>query len=334
MKFGLFGGARSKGVGAAGDSLGYRAWIDYVQAAEALGFHSVFVVEHHFTGIGQVSASLNLLSYLAGTTKRIRLGTAVVVLPWHNPALLAEQIATVDLLSGGRVDFGIGKGYRAYEFHGFAIPPEEATERFDEARDFLRRAWTSDGRFSHRGRYWRFDDIVIEPRPVQQPHPPFWMGAGSPDSVRFAAREGYNLLLDQIAPIAHIHERVANYRAEQVRLGLAQRPEQIAVARALQIVRSQEERRQAEALRLQVLRNIGDLARGEGAERYRSLGADADPALAREDAPLLGTPDEIITRLETLARGGVDYVLLVDPTGSIGALETFAREIMPRFAPV
>ena len=332
MKFGLFGGARSQGDGPAGDSLGYRAWLDYVHAAETLGFHSVFVVEHHFTGRGQVSASLDLLAYLAGTTRRIRLGTAVVVLPWHNPALLAEQVATVDLLSGGRVDFGIGKGYRASEFHGFAIPPEEAAARFDEARAFLRQAWTTEGRFSHKGQFWQFDDVIIEPRPVQQPHPPFWMAAGSAGSIRRAAADGYNLLLDQIAPIDTILERVEIYRSEQTRLGLPHKPEQIAVARGLQIVNSDDERRQAETVRMQVLRNIGDLARGEGAHRYRSLGADADPALARDDAPLLGKPQEITARLERLAAGGVDYVLLVDPTGSRRGLETFANEIMPRFA--
>src|SRR6476469_2012104 len=126
MKFGLFGGAKSSGEGSVGDSLGYRKYIDYVLHAEALSFHSVFVVEHHFTGVGQLSASLNFLSYLAGRTSRIRLGTAVVVLPWHNPALLAEQVATLDLLSDGRLDFGIGKGYRQNEFAGFCIPIDEA----------------------------------------------------------------------------------------------------------------------------------------------------------------------------------------------------------------
>ena len=330
MKFGLFGGARSAGAGSDGDSIGYRNWIDYVLAAERLGFHGVFVVEHHFTGIGQVSASLNLLSYLAGRTSRIRLGTAVVVLPWHNPVLLAEQVATLDLLSGGRVDLGIGKGYRGYEFKGFAIPQEEAEARFDEVRSFLRKAWTSDGRFSHRGAFWRFDDIVIEPRPVQRPHPPFWMGAGSPASIRRAAADGYNLLLDQIAPIALTLDRIAIYREEQARLGLPRRPQQIAVARALQIVRNDTERRQAEQMRLDVLRNIGDLARGPGAERYHAIGPDADPALAREDAPLLGTPEEIVERLRVLEAGGVDYVILT--AGSVTALETFASEIMPRLA--
>ncbi len=119
MRFGLFGGAKSKGGGPIGDSQGYLDYIAYVREAEELGFHSVFLVEHHFTGVGQVSASLGLLSYLAACTKRIRLGTAVVVLPWHNPVLVTEQAATVDLLSNGRLEFGVGKGYRDVEFGGF-----------------------------------------------------------------------------------------------------------------------------------------------------------------------------------------------------------------------
>jgi alkanesulfonate monooxygenase SsuD/methylene tetrahydromethanopterin reductase-like flavin-dependent oxidoreductase (luciferase family) len=331
MKFGLFGGAKSAGEGSVGDSLGYAKYIDYVLLAEQLGFHSVFVVEHHFTGVGQLSASLNFLSYLAGRTQRIRLGTAVVVLPWHNPVLLAEQVATLDLLSNGRFDFGIGKGYRPPEFAGFCVPIAEATERFDEGLAFLRAAWASADRFSHHGKRWHFDNIVIEPRPVQQPHPPLWMGAGSFESIRRAAQEGFNLLLDQIAPIDMIVERVAAYRGELERLGRRYRPGQIGVARALQIIRSEEEREQAYALRTKVLKAIGGLARGPGAERYQAVGSHADPNLASEESALLGTPGEIVARLRKLEAGGVDYVLLVDPTGSGEALRTFAEEIMPAF---
>jgi alkanesulfonate monooxygenase SsuD/methylene tetrahydromethanopterin reductase-like flavin-dependent oxidoreductase (luciferase family) len=331
MKFGLFGGARSAGEGAVGDSLGYRKYIDYVLYAEELGYHSVFVVEHHFTGVGQLSASLNFLSYLAGRTQRIRLGTAVVVLPWHNPALLAEQVATLDLLSGGRLDFGIGKGYRQSEFSGFCIPIEEATERFEETVEFLRKAWASDGRFSHHGKRWNFENVVIEPRPVQQPHPPLWMGAGSFESIRRAAQGGFNLLLDQIAPIDLIIERVAAYKSELQRLGRPYRAASIGASRALQIIRSEEERDQAYAIRTRVLKAIGDLARGPGAERYQNIGSHADPNLASEESALLGTPEEIIARLKKLEAGGVDYVLLVDPTGSAEALRIFAEEIMPAF---
>ena len=100
MRFGLFGGARTKRAVGLGDSHGYKDFIDYVVEAERLGFQHMFMVEHHFTGQGQVSASMTLLAYLAAKTQRIRLGTAVVVLPWHNPVLVAEQAATLDLLSG------------------------------------------------------------------------------------------------------------------------------------------------------------------------------------------------------------------------------------------
>jgi alkanesulfonate monooxygenase SsuD/methylene tetrahydromethanopterin reductase-like flavin-dependent oxidoreductase (luciferase family) len=329
MKFGLFGGARARG-GPAGDSDGYHEFIRYIVSAEELGFSSVFLVEHHFTGFGQVSASLNLLSYLAARTSKIRLGTAVVVLPWHNPVLVAEEAATLDLLSNGRLDFGVGKGYRPYEFSGFCIPQDEATERFDEAIDVIRQAWTTKGRFSYSGKRWHYDNIVVEPAPIQQPHPPFWMGAGSPDSIRRAAREGYNLLLDQIAPVDVIIDRVRVFREECQAIGRSYDPMMVGVTRGLQIVHNEEERKKAIVTRREVLKNIGDLARGPGAERYHHIKDDPD-AFELDDAPLLGTPEEIIARLKRLEAGGVENVLFAAPGASVAGLRTFAEEIMPAF---
>ena len=138
MRFGLFGGATRRGDTA--DSTSYGNFVDYVVEADRLGFTSIFLVEHHFSGIGQISASLNLLSFLAARTERIRLGTAVTVLPWHNPVLLAEEAATVDLLSNGRLDLGVGMGYREIEFKGFRLPREEARERYDETLEFILKA--------------------------------------------------------------------------------------------------------------------------------------------------------------------------------------------------
>src|ERR1700723_4170008 len=133
MRFGLFGSAAARrGTGEFDSSEGFRDFIDYNIEAEALGFYSTFLVEHHFTGFGQVSASLNLLTWLGARTRTLRLGTAVIVLPWHNPVLLAEPAATLDLLSGGRLDFGVGKGYRHNEFASFRIPMEEGQARFEE----------------------------------------------------------------------------------------------------------------------------------------------------------------------------------------------------------
>src|SRR5690348_5478681 len=256
MKFGLFGGARTRRSVGFEDSQGYENFIEYVVEADRLGFGQLFMVEHHFTGQGQVSASMTVLAYLAARTRKIRLGTAVVVLPWHNPVLIAEQVATLDLLTGGRVDFGVGKGYRKAEFDGFCIPIAEATERFDEAMEIIRKAWTVEGRFSHHGKRWHYENIVVEPEPLQRPHPPLWLAAGSHDSIRRAARDGYNLLLDQLAQVDQIVERIAIFREECKRVGRSYDPAMVATARPLQMIHHESERTQALETRKRVLATI------------------------------------------------------------------------------
>src|SRR5581483_2035278 len=212
MKFGLFSSAQaSSGDLGPETGQGFRDWLDFNVEAEALGFHSSFLVEHHFTGWNQVSATLMLQTALAMRTSRLRLGTAVIVLPWHNPVLMAEQAATLDLISEGRFDFGIGKGYRHGEFKGFRIPIEEAEARFDESVEVMIQAWTSRQRFSHRGRFWSFDDIIVEPPPAQKPHMPLWVAAGSDASIRKAAQRGFNLILDQYASPDQLAARIALY---------------------------------------------------------------------------------------------------------------------------
>lgn len=320
MQFGLFGGARTKRAIGLEDSLGYDSFVDYVVEADRLGFRHMFLVEHHFTGHGQVSASLTLLAFLAAKTRSIRLGTAVVVLPWHNPVLIAEQAATLDLLTGGRFDFGIGKGYRQAEFDGFCIPTEEATERFDEALEIIRKAWTTEGRFSHHGKRWRFDNIVVEPEPLQRPHPPLWMAAGSADSIRRAAREGYNLLLDQLAQVDQIGQRIALFKAECEKADRTYHPNLVATARPLQMIHSEAERAEMYEARKRVVKTIGDLARDKLPKRIED-----------DTAPLWGTPDEVIARLKQLEAVGATNVLLVDPNASVANLRAFAREVLPAF---
>src|SRR3974390_3823299 len=152
MQFGLFGPAQAERGGPDVDSAaGFKDYIEYVIEAEALGYQSAFIVEHHFTGFGQVSATLNLLTWIGARTRTLRLGTAVIVLPWHNPVLLAEQAATVDLLSGGRLDFGAGKGSRHNEFASFRIPMEEGQARFEEAIDIITKSWVPNERFDFKG---------------------------------------------------------------------------------------------------------------------------------------------------------------------------------------
>src|SRR5262249_14485231 len=153
--------------------------------------------------------------------------------------------ATLDLLSDGRLDFGVGKGYRYNEFTGFGVPVEEADARFAEALEVIRTAWTTDGRFSHHGRFWRYEDIIVEPPTRQKPHPPFGMAAGSAPSINLAAERGCNLILDQFAPVETIGARIAQFRAEVEARGRRFDPLEVTVAREMHVARNQTEKEAA-----------------------------------------------------------------------------------------
>lgn len=323
MRFGLFGGAKVGGSNPLGDSYGYRDFVDYVCAAEEVGAEGAFLVEHHFTGAGQLSASLNLLTYLAAKTRRIRLGTAVVVLPWHNPVLLAEQVATVDVLSEGRLDLGVGRGYRSDEFAAFCIPMSEAQERYQECFELLLRSLTSRERFSHHGRWWNFENIVVEPPPMQRPHPPVWMAAGTPGGIAYVASKGYNVLFDQLGTVDETIERVRLFLDAREKAGLPRDARCAGVTRALHIVGSRAERERAYARRLETLSRIGELSKKPQPATF------AEVDIANDDAALIGTPEEIAERLQRLADGGVEYVLFTSATADRATLETIATRIMP-----
>ena len=297
MQFGIFGSAQASTQDLGPETgQGFRDYLDYAVEAEALGYVSSFLVEHHFTGWNQVSATLMLQTALAMRTTTLRLGTAVIVLPWHNPVLLAEQAATLDLISGGRLDFGIGKGYRHNEFAGFGIAAEEAEPRFEESVEVMTKAFTSRTRFSHRGKFWRFDDIVVEPPPAQQPHPPFWVAAGSDASIRRAAQRGFNLIARQAY--------VANDRADAeaaLQKQAAWNKRTVAVSRAPDS-------------------NTGS----------HILSYAATPQGTEANA-LYGTPDEIGRTLQALQAAGAEYVILT-LLGGQDQLRRFARDVMPAFA--
>ena len=332
MQFGLFCSAQANNHDLPAETgQGFRDYLEFNVAAEALGFKSSFLVEHHFTGWNQVSSTLMLLMALAMRTRTLRLGSAVMVLPWHNPVLLAEQAATLDLVSGGRFDFGIGRGYRHSEFHGFHVAPDEAEARFEEAVDVMIRAFTARERFSHRGRFWHFEDIVVEPPPAQKPHPPFWVAAASAPSIRRAAERGFNLILDQYASPAQIAERIAVYRVERARLGLAFDPAQIAVARQLYVARDATDKQAALLRQAAYTKRTVDVSQAPGRTGGSHVLAYSGKSGGTEEHALYGTPDEIGRSLEQLRGAGADYVLLT-VSGGIEQLNRFARDIMPAFA--
>ncbi|MGA8749420.1 MAG: LLM class flavin-dependent oxidoreductase [Pseudolabrys sp.] len=331
MRFGLFCSPKADVPGFGPETgRGFFEFLDFNVEAEALGFHSSFSVEHHFSGWNQVSSTLMLLAALATKTTTLRLGTAVIVPPWHNPILLAEEAATLDLLSRGRLDLGVGKGYRHSEFKGFQIAPEEAEARFEEALEVMTRAWTMRQRFSHKGRFWHFEDVVVEPPPAQAPHPPLWVAAGNPHSIKRAAARGFNLILDQYASPATLGERIAIYKEERQANGLGFDPMQVTVARQLYIAKDKADKEAALVRQAEYTKRTINVSRDPSAKSGSHVLAYADRAGATEENALYGTPDEIVGMIEALRDAGVAYVLLTI-AGGADHLRRFAREVMPAF---
>jgi alkanesulfonate monooxygenase SsuD/methylene tetrahydromethanopterin reductase-like flavin-dependent oxidoreductase (luciferase family) len=252
--------------------------------------------------------------------------------------LLAEQAATLDLLSGGRLDFGIGKGYRYNEFAGFDVPMEEADARFEECLEVLLKAWTSEQRFSHQGKYWSFNDIVVEPPSARKPHPQVWMGAGSERSIRSVADRGFNLLLGQYASPDDVAQSIAWFRSAVEARGRRYDPMQVGVTRAFFVTDNAEERDAALDRRLQNrMRQLKLATTPDGTVHGGPDRATGDPHSINVNSAMYGNPDEIAHRLEALQRVGVGYVL-INGGGSGGgergrqSLRRFAHDVMPLFS--
>jgi alkanesulfonate monooxygenase SsuD/methylene tetrahydromethanopterin reductase-like flavin-dependent oxidoreductase (luciferase family) len=243
---------------------------------------------------------------------------------------MAEQAATLDLISEGRLDFGIGKGYRHSEFRGFRIPLEEAEPRFDESVEVMIRAWTSRQRFSHRGRFWSFDDVIVEPPPSQRPHPPLWVAAGSDASIRKAAQRGFNLILDQYASPAQLGARIALYRKELQANGRTFHPMQVAVARQCHVAKDKAEAEAALKRAAAYTQRTVDVSRLPGGKTGSHVLSYADTPGATEANALYDTPDRICASLEAHRKAGVEYILLT-MLGGKEQLRRFARDIMPSF---
>ena len=251
--------------------------------------------------------------------------------PPDNPVLLAEQAATLDLVSGGRLDFGVGKGYRHSEFNGFQVPPEEAEARFEEAVAVITRSWLERSRFSHCRRFWSFEDIVVEPPPAQQSHPPFWMAAGSPVSIRKAAARGFNFMLDQYASPEQIGERMTLYRAEREAHGRPFDPMGVAVARQLYVASDRADADAALARQAKYTQRTVGMSRSPARKGGSNVLAYAGKSGGTEEQALYGTPEEICAKLATLNDAGARYVLLT-VLGGKEQLRRFAQEVMPAFS--
>jgi alkanesulfonate monooxygenase SsuD/methylene tetrahydromethanopterin reductase-like flavin-dependent oxidoreductase (luciferase family) len=308
----------------------YEGIFQQIARAEQLGWHDVWLSEHHFIDDGYTPSMLALACAIGARTQRIRIGTSVLLLPLHEPLRVAEDAATADVVSGGRLELGVGVGYRRGEFEGFGVPARERAARMDEAVPLLRRLLAGE-RVTHRGRFHRYRDVELHPRPVQ-PAMRLWMGGFSPPAVRRAARLGdAYIAIGPVAPLIQL------YRSELQSLGRDPEAHEVAAGLAWLLVARDPERRWREA-EAHLLYQINLYASWFG-EVGMSVAATASSRADLEtQGVLIVTPEQAIESIQRYRSAqpvtrfyGWTLPPGLPPEWSDEHLELMAREVMPSF---
>ena len=338
MRFGLF--HTVQWPEGSGQQQQYRNALDQALLAEELGFDAVWMTEHHFTRHGITSDSLMLLTHLAATTQRIRLGTAVAVLPFHDPVRLAESTALLDQLSDGRLDVGIGRGYQWTEYEGFALELADGTDRFEEALAVLLASWNATEPFDFDGRFHQYRAAFPQPRSVQQPHPPVWHATTSAAGLHRCAENEWGVLLAQGTPSAVVERLVHDYRDQLALVGRPESMRRVALARGMYCAPTDAEATKTylgpyvDFLQLAARVSASPQPAGDAAPR-NPVQLD-DPEALRETI-VCGSPDTCADAIAALADLGIEYLLFFVNLGGMPhedvmrSLRLFASEVMPRF---
>jgi len=307
-----------------------------IELGDRVGFDTVWLGELHFSrSFSTLADPLMVLAAAAQRTRNIRLGTAVTLLPMHNPVKIAEEAAICDILSDGRLEFGVGRGTAPVHYAGYDIPMEQSRERFDEALDYILAAWGSE-KFSFKGKYFRAENISLVPRPIQTPHPQVRIAANSPDTFPFAAKRGFPIFATPlINPPDKLLEGLKVYRATLPQGDTA-------LAFPVHVASSREQARQeVEAGLMRFLREAGERLRPLGGGDIKSFEA-FQAVLARidkitfddmdRDMGVFGPPDYCIERVAQLKRdyGMDEFICYFNQGGVMPA--TVVRETMSRFA--
>ncbi len=311
----------------------YARALQRIEVMDQTGYDAVWLAEHHFSEYS-VCPSVHLMAmHVASRTRNLRIGTAVSLAPFYHPLRLAEEIALLDMLSGGRVNWGAGRGFDPKEFAAFGVPVEESRARFQEAVEIVLAAWRNE-RLNFRGRFWQFDDVEVLPKPLQQPHPPVWMAATSPDAIRWAAERGHTILMDPHSTDVEIGRKRTLYAEELRKHGHSLAGREIPVARLLAV--AETEREAEEIARQGAAWTVGSYVNPGTARGIAPTGGGFIPAAAPDPIEryvggviLWGTPASLPERIHRLREEiGLDY-LLCAPL-SHGSFELFTDKVLPR----
>ena len=309
----------------------YARALERIEIMDGTGYDAVWLAEHHFSSFS-VCPSVHMVGVLAAArTRRLRIGTGVSLAPFYHPLRLAEEVALLDLLSGGRVNWGAGRGFARVEFEAFGVPPDESTSRFRETVEIVLKAWT-DERLSFTGEHFRFDGIEVLPKPAQRPHPPVWMAASSEGAIEWAAGRGFSILMDPHSSSAEIGHKRRLYVERLIAAGFSEAGRDIPMARLVALSRNAAE---ATAVARNGAQWIVDSYLGA---QHRPVMQSSfspegvDPVRRYLDEVILhGTPEAVVDQILRLREEiGLDYLLCAPLSHETFMLLT--EKVLPRLA--
>ncbi|MGH8013497.1 MAG: LLM class flavin-dependent oxidoreductase [Candidatus Binataceae bacterium] len=337
MRFGVMFDFRNPAQWRRSEPALYKSHLDEIARLEELDYDDVWLTEHHFVEDGYNPSVLPLAAAIAVRTSRIRIATFVLLLPFHNAVRVAEDAISVDILSGGRFDLGVGQGYRAEEFTALNIPRAERSARLAEGIELIDRLFKEQD-VTFEGKYNRVSGMTLHPRPVQAGGPPIWIGCRTAKATERAARLGFHLLAT-LGP-----DPAGPYQAALLRFGREPKHFNIAQLRTVHVARNADQAWEEAAPHLHYMMTHYDhwLAEANDAagdqEVWRISSHTQLRASSLAQGLMIGTPDEVSRKLEEFRAGCActHFVMAaqfpgMDPALVTRSLELFAKEVMPNF---
>ena len=296
---------------------------DRIDVMEHSGYDAVWLAEHHFSTYS-VCPSIHMMgAHIAARTKRLRIGTAVSLAPFYHPLRLAEEVALLDVLSGGRVYFGAGRGFDATEYRNFGVAREDSYPVFREHVQVVLEAWKSE-RLTFHGQFCHYDDVEVLPKPLQQPHPPVWLASTSEEAVAWSARNGYSILMDPHSSHAEIAAKRALFQRELEGAGFSMAGRFIPMARNIALASTQAKAHEVamSSAKFMFGSYLGNAPRpatsGDPIEQYVA------------DTVICGTPESVVDQLHALEEQLPLEYLMCTPL-SHESFVLFTEKVMPKF---
>ncbi|MCH9037238.1 MAG: LLM class flavin-dependent oxidoreductase [Chloroflexi bacterium] len=318
----------------------YKNMLEMAVLADRVGFDNIWVPEHHLIHYMPAPNALIIAAQVGQHVKRARIGTAVVVLPYHHPLTIAGDITATDNVLEGRFDLGVARGAYKYEFDRFGQEFGDSRARFDEILDVLEKVWHSeDEGVSHNGKFWQFDSTYVWPRPVQKPHPPIWVGCMRDSTTSHYASRGYNVFHAPFRrPMSHIQRICDAFHEAREALANPRGVQRIGMSRMFYVAEREEDAfRKAKdvVINHRIGTRLHDYSQNSNSRGYVAPDPNDDDPDEKEifDNLLMGTPDQVLEKVEAFDRAGLDHLSLFSHFGPghedyIQSMELFAEKVM------